>query len=114
MRGARTETARAESERTRSLQGTLIEGSLPAAIVGCDRELKVFAWNAAAESFWGLTSKEVEGKVLSELSLAGGDEIAAMARESAVALAAGRSGAGLTQVTTLADGPPRPRTLRAE
>ena len=67
------ENVRAEADEIRLFQGTLVESSFPAAIVGIDPSLKVFAWNPRATSLWGRNEQDVHGRVLAALALDGVD-----------------------------------------
>jgi PAS domain S-box-containing protein len=62
---------RAEVEGIRSFYSVLIEGNIPAAILALDTELKVFAWNPAAEHLLGIRREYVLGRRLSDPELSG-------------------------------------------
>ena len=69
--GGELDKLRGDIEGFRRFQGTLIDGSIPAAISGVDTALKVFAWNPAAEGLWKIEAESVLGRRLPELALAG-------------------------------------------
>jgi PAS domain S-box-containing protein len=58
-----------ELTQLRSFQAALLEGSLPAPLAAVDSRLLVFAWNPAAEAFWGLPAEEALGRRLDERRL---------------------------------------------
>jgi PAS domain S-box-containing protein len=60
-------------EGFRRFHGTLMQGNIPAAIVAADASLKIFAWNPAAESLWGMEANAVLGSHLPEIRVKGLD-----------------------------------------
>jgi len=65
------ERVRDEAEQVRRFHGTLMDGSLPTAVVGVDGACRVFSWNARATELWGKSSSAVVGEALGELGVAG-------------------------------------------
>ncbi len=76
------ENASREMETIRRFQGTLIDGHLPAAIVACDADLRVWAWSAAAEKLWSRRSRDVCGQSLDDVDFGGTGEIVQLAQKT--------------------------------
>ena len=65
--GKELEKLRTEADGIRRFQGTLVDASIPMAIVAFDGKLKIFAWNSRAEKLWGRSSAATLGRLLSDL-----------------------------------------------
>ena len=61
------DTIRGEIEGRADFQSALIEGNLPIPIMALDPELRVFVWNPAAESYWGVPAADVLQRRWAEL-----------------------------------------------
>ena len=72
--------AKSESDQRHDLHRALFDGGIASAIVACDKQLKVFTWNTAAQRIFERTSSEVQGRSLAELTLTPKGEISALVK----------------------------------
>ncbi len=81
---------REEIEGVQGFQGALIAGNLPTAVGAVDTNLKVFVWNPAAESFWGVPAPQALGESLREVGLSPHDLHATLLAELDAVIASGQ------------------------